>query len=111
MAWTLDARIPLLLVKDEAGLDAALAAGPPAALLAEAPALARPGLPFEAFMVRKRMRRPVPAAPAGLRRRWRSTGCSRPGCAGNAPGSSGWWRWLAARRGARRCWWRSVAMR
>ena len=49
MAWTLDARIPLLLVKDEAGLDAALAEGPPAALLAEAPALDRLGLPFEAF--------------------------------------------------------------
>ena len=49
MVWTLDARIPLLLVEDEAGLDAALAEEPPAALLAEAPGLTRPGLPFEAF--------------------------------------------------------------
>jgi hypothetical protein len=49
MAWTLDARIPLLLVENEAGLDAALAAGPAAAVLAEAPALSRPGLAVEAF--------------------------------------------------------------
>ncbi|SDB69519.1 hypothetical protein [Belnapia rosea] len=49
MAWTLDARIPLLLVDDKARLAAALAAGPPAALLAEAPAPACPGLALEAF--------------------------------------------------------------
>ncbi len=49
MAWTLDARIPLLLVEDEAGLDAALAAGPPAAVLAEGPAPPRPGVALEAF--------------------------------------------------------------
>jgi hypothetical protein len=36
MAWSIDARIPLEIV-DEAGLAAALAAGPPAALLVEAP--------------------------------------------------------------------------
>jgi len=49
MAWTLDARIPLLLVGDEAALDAAMAAGPAAALLAEAPAPHRLGLAVEAF--------------------------------------------------------------
>jgi hypothetical protein len=49
MAWTLDARIPLVLVEDEAGLQAALAAGRPAAVLAEAPAPARPGVAQEAF--------------------------------------------------------------
>lgn len=38
MAWTLDARIPLRLVGSEAALAAALAAGPKAAVLAEAPA-------------------------------------------------------------------------
>ncbi|MBL6453774.1 hypothetical protein JMJ55_00480 [Belnapia sp. T6] len=43
MAWTVDARIPLRLVADAAGLSAALAAGPPAAVLAEAPAPASPG--------------------------------------------------------------------
>jgi hypothetical protein len=49
MAWTLDARIPLVLVEDEAGLDAALSAGPPAAVLVEAPAPPRPGVALEAF--------------------------------------------------------------
>jgi hypothetical protein len=38
MAWTLDARIPLRLVGSEAELAAALAAGPKAAVLAEAAA-------------------------------------------------------------------------
>jgi hypothetical protein len=37
MPWTLDARIPLELVADAAALGAALAAGRPAAVLAEAP--------------------------------------------------------------------------
>ncbi len=37
MAWSLDARIPLVTVPDEAALAAALAAGRPAAVLAEAP--------------------------------------------------------------------------
>ncbi len=37
MAWTLDARLPLVIVEDTAGLAAALAAGPKAAVLAEAP--------------------------------------------------------------------------
>ena len=37
MAWTLDARIPLLVTEDAAALAAALAAGPKAAVLAEAP--------------------------------------------------------------------------
>src|ERR687885_829207 len=37
MAWTLDARLPLVIVDDAAGLAAALAAGPKAAVLAEAP--------------------------------------------------------------------------
>ncbi|MBL6078805.1 hypothetical protein JMJ56_12370 [Belnapia sp. T18] len=49
MAWTLDARIPLLLVEDEVALDRALADGPPAAVLAEVPALARPHHAVEAF--------------------------------------------------------------
>ncbi|HYF06194.1 MAG TPA: hypothetical protein VD970_01130 [Acetobacteraceae bacterium] len=35
MAWTLDARIPLTIVADRAALAAALAAGGPAAVLAE----------------------------------------------------------------------------
>jgi hypothetical protein len=38
MAWSLDARIPVTLVTDPAELKAALAAGAPAAVLAEAPA-------------------------------------------------------------------------
>ncbi|GGC34174.1 hypothetical protein GCM10011504_10640 [Siccirubricoccus deserti] len=37
MAWTLDARIPLILVEDPAALAAALAAGPPAAVLGVLP--------------------------------------------------------------------------
>lgn len=46
MGWTVDARIPLLLVADTAGLAAALApgeAGGPAAVLAESPAPHVPG--------------------------------------------------------------------
>jgi hypothetical protein len=42
MAWSLDARIPLVTVADEAGLAVALAAGRPAAVLAEAPPPAMP---------------------------------------------------------------------
>ena len=42
MAWTLDARLPLVIVEDTAGLAAALAAGPNAAVLAEAPPLPLP---------------------------------------------------------------------
>ncbi len=37
MAWSLDARIPLTLLPPGSGLDALLASGKPAALLAEAP--------------------------------------------------------------------------
>ncbi len=37
MAWTLDARLPLVIVGGAAGLAAALASGPKAAVLAEAP--------------------------------------------------------------------------
>ena len=55
MAWSLDARIPLLVTESEAALAAALASGPKAAVLAEAPP---PPLPagavalagFDAFM-------------------------------------------------------------
>jgi hypothetical protein len=36
MPWTLDARIPLVILADPAGLPAALAEGSPAAVLAEA---------------------------------------------------------------------------
>ena len=42
MPWTLDARIPLVILADPAALPALLAAGGPAALLVEAPALPRP---------------------------------------------------------------------
>lgn len=42
MPWTLDARIPLVILADAAALPAALAAGGPAAVLSEAPALAPP---------------------------------------------------------------------
>ena len=45
MAWTLDARLPLVIVGDAAALSAALAAGRKAAVLAEAPP---PPLPAEA---------------------------------------------------------------
>lgn len=45
MAWTVDARIPLLVTKGEAALAEALAAGPKAAVLAEAPP---PPLPKDA---------------------------------------------------------------
>ncbi|RYI91003.1 MAG: hypothetical protein EON47_21365 [Acetobacteraceae bacterium] len=49
MAWTVDARIPLLVVADAAGLAAALAGGS-AAVLAEAPALPVPGaMALESF--------------------------------------------------------------
>ncbi len=37
MAWSLDARIPVILLPAEAALPAALSAGPPAAVLFEAP--------------------------------------------------------------------------
>ncbi len=51
MTWSLDARIPVLLVPDAEALTAALAAGKPAAVL-HAPAPIPPGaacaLPFEA---------------------------------------------------------------
>ncbi len=39
MAWSLDARIPLVTVADAAGLATALGRGRPAAVLAEAPAV------------------------------------------------------------------------
>ena len=42
VAWTLDARIPLLVTEDAAALAAALAEGPKAAVLAAAPAPALP---------------------------------------------------------------------
>ncbi|MDO9707617.1 hypothetical protein [Paracraurococcus lichenis] len=42
MAWSLDARIPLVVTATEADLAAALAAGPKAAVLAEAPPPALP---------------------------------------------------------------------
>jgi hypothetical protein len=42
VAWTLDARIPLLVTEDAAALAAALAADPKAAVLAVAPAPALP---------------------------------------------------------------------
>ena len=42
MAWSLDARLPLVIVGDAAGLAAALGAGPKAAVLAEAPSPALP---------------------------------------------------------------------
>ena len=42
MPWTLDARMPLVILADPAALPALLAAGGPAALLVEAPALPRP---------------------------------------------------------------------
>jgi len=42
VAWTLDARIPVLVTEDAAALAAALVAGPKAALLAVAPAPALP---------------------------------------------------------------------
>lgn len=42
MTWSLDARIPLRLVGDAAGMAAVLAEGPPAAILAEAPPPALP---------------------------------------------------------------------
>ncbi len=45
MAWTLDARLPLVIVEDAAGLATALAIGPKAAVLAEAPP---PLMPAEA---------------------------------------------------------------
>lgn len=43
MAWSLDARIPVTLLADGAALPVALAAGRPAALLAEGEAVAAPG--------------------------------------------------------------------
>ena len=49
MAWSLDARIGLQLVEDEAGLAAALAKGPPAAVLRAGPA--PEGLPEGAVAV------------------------------------------------------------
>ena len=45
MAWSLDARLPLVIVADAAALSAALSAGPKAAVLAEAPS---PPIPDEA---------------------------------------------------------------
>ncbi len=48
MAWTLDARIPLTLLADAGALAAALAEGPPAAVLLEAGGDAPPGAVAEA---------------------------------------------------------------
>jgi hypothetical protein len=45
MAWSLDARIPIVIAADPAALADALATGPPAAVLAEAPP---PALPVRA---------------------------------------------------------------
>lgn len=45
MGWTLDARLPVVIVADAAALASALAAGPQAAVLAEAPP---PPIPVEA---------------------------------------------------------------
>jgi len=42
MAWSIDARIPLVTVTDPAALEAALADGKPAAVLAEAPPPQKP---------------------------------------------------------------------
>lgn len=42
MPWSIDARIPLVMVPDEAELAAALAGGRPAALLMEAPPVEKP---------------------------------------------------------------------
>ena len=42
MAWTVDARLPVVIVKDLAELTAALAVGPKAAVLAEAPPPPKP---------------------------------------------------------------------
>lgn len=42
MAWSIDGRIPVTLASDLAALHAALAAGPAAAVLAEAPAPQQP---------------------------------------------------------------------
>ena len=42
MAWSLDARLPVVIVADAAALDGALAVGPKAAVLAEAPPLPMP---------------------------------------------------------------------
>jgi hypothetical protein len=42
MAWSVDARIPLVTVADEAALAEALAAGPPTAVLSDALLPARP---------------------------------------------------------------------
>lgn len=42
MTWSIDARIPLLMVADEAALATVLATGKPAALLMEAPPMVKP---------------------------------------------------------------------
>lgn len=42
MAWTLDARLPVVIAADNAALAGALTAGPKAAVLAEAPPPAMP---------------------------------------------------------------------
>jgi hypothetical protein len=52
LAWTLDARLPMAVVTDAATLAVALAAGPPAAVLAEVPlpsALPSGAAAFEGF--------------------------------------------------------------
>ena len=52
MPWTVDARIPLVILADPAALPAVLAAGGPAAVLTDAPALDRPkgGVAAESFV-------------------------------------------------------------
>ncbi|MFC7543192.1 hypothetical protein ACFQU2_32170 [Siccirubricoccus deserti] len=93
MAWTLDARIPLILVEDPAALAAALAAGPPAAVLGVLPSGQARAVVAEGFDPS------TPHAPA--------CACcqGRPSAAvaldrlfqarvrGQCPGSSGWWPW------------------
>jgi hypothetical protein len=86
MTWSLDARIPLVIVVDPAALSAALAGGPAAAVLAEAPA---PALPAGAVAMAD-----FPASgPA------HAAACA--GCAGRSPAAAALDRLFQARvRGA-----------
>ena len=62
LAWTLDARLPVVMVANPAALAAALATGPPAALLAEAPT---PTLPDS--VVTLECFEPMPSHPAACK--------------------------------------------
>ncbi|MFT8246238.1 hypothetical protein [Roseomonas sp. BN140053] len=88
MPWSLDARIPVTVLPDEAALATALAAGPPAAALFEAPP---PPLPAGLLAA-------VSFEPFGAH----LAGCSC--CGGRSPAAAALERLFQARQGGAAAW-------